>query len=216
MVNTFSDSPHKAAVFKSADKVHSNVLEVLQCATHTTQCLSGRGPEMNGLNVCRGRIHGLSSENGVELACPGSRDPGALRFTVPTTGWEASGTAGRDQAALSILHHCLVCMGHNDPCEVCLQPVTAAPLFKRGVHKFWVWCCSPSCTLLFHFSCSFTITLHATEFLSGSPFYSALSLCTHEPWMGCCCSQRRCFLSPGSQRSIHSSHHIRRLFRPLI
>lgn len=122
MVNTFSDSPHKAAVFKSADKVHSKVLEVLQCATHTRQCLSAGWPEMNGLYVCRGGIHGLSPENGVQLACPGPKDSGALCFTVPRTGWEAAGTAGRHQAALSIPHHCPLYMGHNIPYEVCMPP----------------------------------------------------------------------------------------------
>lgn len=138
MVNTFSDSPHKAAVFKSADKVHSKVLEVLQCATHTRQCLSAGRPAlgMNGLYVCRGSIQGLSPENGLQLACPGPRDPGILCFTVPRKGWEAAGTAGRDQAALSIPLHCPVLWGRIAQYEVCMQPITAALLLKRGVHKF--------------------------------------------------------------------------------
>lgn len=83
---------------------------------------------MNGLYVCRGRIHGFSPENGVQLASSGPRDSGELCFTVPRTGWEAAGTAGRQQAALSIPHHCPVCMGRNSPYEVYMQPITAAPL----------------------------------------------------------------------------------------
>lgn len=150
MANTFSDSPHKAAVFKSADKVHSNVLKVLQRATHTTQCLYERWPVLwraarwMGLYVWRGRICGLSPENGVQLACAvvalkTQGCPGALDHTVPGTGCEAASTAGRDWAALSILYCCLILYGT-------LQSITAAPLFKRDVHKFlWLLLLSLLC-----------------------------------------------------------------------
>lgn len=136
MVNTFSDSPHKAAVFKSADKVHSNVLEVLQHATHTTQCLYKRRPALSraarwmGLYVWRGKICGLSPENGVQLACavPCLETLGlsiilCLGQAVELLAWQG----GTEQHSTSVTALILYEM---------LRSRAAAPLFKRGVHKF--------------------------------------------------------------------------------
>ena len=123
VVNTFSDSSHKAAVFKSADKVHSNVLKVLQRTAHTMQCLCERRAVLRrtvrwiGLYMWRERIRGLSPENRAQLALKpqGSPSPHA---------WDADGM-----------------MEHNS-----LLPYFLWGTAVRSVHQFsWLMLLSVQC-----------------------------------------------------------------------
>lgn len=208
MVNTFSDSSHKAAVFKSADKVHSDVLEVLQRATHTTQCLYERWParwrtvRWMGLDVWRGRICGLSPEMGsswLMLSWP-LKPQGSRSHCVHDRLWSCwhsrEGPSSSQHPSL-LPHFAWDTTVHK-----------AAPLFKR-----FLWLVLPS--LLYQVFLvgllSFSYFFYATEFLSGPPSYSSrlfllLQLRAWDEWL----LLRSYLLSPGPQRSICSSHHIKK------
>lgn len=184
MVNTFSDSPHKAAVFKIADKVHSDVLEALQRHTRSAVFIremasAEQNSEMNGLRCVKGKDLWIVTRKWgpAGFCCPGPQNLGALNHTG--AGWEAAGTVRRGWAAVDILCCHLIQCGT-------LRSIMAAPLFKRCSQVF-VALLSVS-----GFSCRF-INLLDTELLWRSPSYSLGLLLLVQSWTlerGCSCHGR--------------------------